>query len=226
MPRQMPHSRMSPQETLSAAATLVFICGEPARGTRADAGVAEPVCGANRRRLDEPMGRSEQGRPNPRFVTNNCGYRKLDPHEGMVQATEVSERPDLALTCHRSSSGRIFSQGAVRAQSVGVVCILGEDPPQVALVEYEYVVEELPTDGSNRTFDIFDLPGKASGGRALPNAYRSEGLFEYLAIGGVTDTRRYVMVRPNGSIIGTCRHEEMTAGYVEWMVGVFSTVSR
>ncbi len=96
MPWQMPHSRLSQQETLSAAATLVFICGERARGTRGDAGVAEPGCGANRRRLDWLVGRSEQASLNPRFVTNNCGYRKLDTHEGMVQATEVSERPDPA----------------------------------------------------------------------------------------------------------------------------------
>ncbi len=98
----------------------------------------------------------------------------------------------------------------------------------MAFVEYDHVVEELPTDGSNQAFDIFVLQGKASGGRAFPNAYRPETLFEYLAVGSVTvtDAHRYVMARPNGSTVGTCQHEEMTAGYVEWMVGVFSTVSR
>ncbi len=49
-------------------------------------------------------------RPSQAKVRATCEYRKLDWHEGMVQATEVRERPDLTLTFHRSSSGPIFPQ--------------------------------------------------------------------------------------------------------------------
>jgi hypothetical protein len=89
----------------------------------------------------------------------------------MVQATEDRYCADVSGGHDRPTERCVFGEREVRARGIVVLGIVGHHAAQIRFAEHYQMVETLPPDGANQSFDMAILPGRAGRNRPMPTIY-------------------------------------------------------
>jgi hypothetical protein len=119
-------------------------------------------------RFDEALGRS--------------GYAG-QPFIMVMQSANVRELEDRTpiRRVHRSRVRAIHVQRQVRAPTMVVVEVGSERPPEMALAEYDDVVEAVAADAADQAFNVGILPRTPRGGENLFDAHAFDAPLEWVS---------------------------------------------
>jgi transposase len=89
---------------------------------------------------------------------HGCVYRKLDSAILVVKAAEDRLRCDGAEALNRAMKRGVLVQRSMSPQLIIISGICAEDSAQVRLTEYDHVVQALPADRADESFNMGVLP--------------------------------------------------------------------
>jgi len=106
----------------------------------------------------------------------------------MVKAAQHGHRDDVAERLHRSAERSVFPKREVRARAVVASGISGQDAAKVRLADDHDMVEALPPDRADQSFDVAVLPWRARRGRSVADAHGLESPRDDGAVGCIAIT--------------------------------------
>ena len=87
-----------------------------------------------------------------------CTYQKLHPAILMVKSPEYGPYGDDTIPSNRTSNRRVLAQRQMRADTIVVAGVVGEDLAQMSLAEDDDVIEAFPTDRADQSLRMPVLP--------------------------------------------------------------------
>ena len=117
---------------------------------------------------------------------SRCPYQKLDPNIGMVQSAEFRHRRDRSAVMNGPPKWRVFVQAEMGPPGVVVIRVGAKQATQMRFAHHDHMIQQVPPDRTDDTFDITILPGRPRGNRSIPDAHCRYPFTEDLPVCAVT----------------------------------------